>query len=532
MPMLHCVRKGRGVYIKNMQTQVAIIGAGITGIGLARDLQMRGIKCVIADKGDFNSGASGGNHGLLHSGARYVSNDTSSARECSQESAILKKMAPHCIDDTGGLFVAVKGDNEEYIERFPELCSECGIEAQELSAGKSRELEPAISPETIAAFQVEDASIDPFQISLDNLSQAIDLGATFLPRTEVTKFEILNGKIDKIHLQDSLNREKITIDPEIVVNAAGAWSKNVAGLAGIDFNMLHSKGTLVITSHRISHQVINRLRPPSDGDILVPGGNVSILGTTSVRLPDLDNISPGIQEVDKIVDQGAQMIPVLETSRYIRSYAGVRPIYSPDEKSGGDRSASRGYAILEHGDQGVENLVTLTGGKLTSFRLMAERCADLICTRLDVEADCKTPAEPLPKSGAGKWIEAKSSPREWMKKSGSGDVILCECEMIPKSNFEQVLDTLPPQNRNPDLNAFRMRSRMGKGPCQGTFCSLRVSKYLFAGEKHKDKDKLIKDFLRSRWKGMRPVLWGTQLAQAEIMEGMHCGLFGLELTQD
>lgn len=517
---------------KNMQTQVAIIGAGITGAGLARDLQMRGINCIVVEKEDFNSGASGGNHGLLHSGARYVSNDTSSARECKQESDILKKMAPHCIEDTGGLFVAVKGDQEEYIDRFPGLCSECGIRSEELSPGKARELEPELCPGTIAAFQVEDACIDPFQTSLDNLVQAIDLGATFLPKTKVENFEIQDGKIDRIHLHSCLSREEITIESQIVVNAAGAWSRKVAALAGIDFNMLYSKGTLAITSNRISHQVINRLRSPSDGDILVPGGNVSILGTTSVRIQDPDNMGPGIEEVDKIVQQGAEMLPGLETARYIRSYAGVRPIYSPDAADGGDRTASRGYVLLDHSGQGTENFITLTGGKLTTFRLMAEKCADLICSRLDVDAACRTDTEPLPKSEAGEWIEAKSSPKQWVKKSTFKDVILCECEMVPKSNFEQVLDTLPPQNRNPDLNAFRMRSRMGKGPCQGTFCSLRVSKYLFSEQEDKDKKKLIKDFLRARWKGMRPVLWSTQLAQAEMMEGMHCGMFCLELTQD
>ena len=95
-----------------MQTQVLIIGAGITGCGLARDLALRGVPAMVVDKGDLDSGASGSNHGLLHSGARYVASDPESARECRRESALLKRLAPHCVEDTGGLFVAVEGDDE------------------------------------------------------------------------------------------------------------------------------------------------------------------------------------------------------------------------------------------------------------------------------------------------------------------------------------------------------------------------------------------------------------------------------------
>ena len=96
-----------------METQVLIIGGGVTGAGIARDLALRGIKCILAEKHDINAGASGANHGLLHSGARYVAGDLVNAEECREEGNILKKLASHCIEDTGGLFVAVEGDDEK-----------------------------------------------------------------------------------------------------------------------------------------------------------------------------------------------------------------------------------------------------------------------------------------------------------------------------------------------------------------------------------------------------------------------------------
>ncbi|MBT6611520.1 MAG: FAD-dependent oxidoreductase, partial [Deltaproteobacteria bacterium] len=88
-----------------LKTEVLIIGGGVTGTGVARDLALRGVNCILVEKNDINSGASGGNHGLLHSGARYVSKDFESARSCRKEGELLKRLAPHCINNTGGLFV-------------------------------------------------------------------------------------------------------------------------------------------------------------------------------------------------------------------------------------------------------------------------------------------------------------------------------------------------------------------------------------------------------------------------------------------
>ncbi|MEX1300211.1 MAG: FAD-dependent oxidoreductase, partial [Desulfotignum sp.] len=110
-----------------METQVLIIGGGTTGTGIARDLSLRGIDCVLIDQKDINAGASGANHGLLHSGARYISKDSETAVECRQESILLKRLAPQCMENTGGLFVALPEDDDDYIARFPELCRKCGI---------------------------------------------------------------------------------------------------------------------------------------------------------------------------------------------------------------------------------------------------------------------------------------------------------------------------------------------------------------------------------------------------------------------
>jgi glycerol-3-phosphate dehydrogenase len=513
-----------------LETQVLIIGGGATGTGLARDLALRGVQCILAEKGDINDGASGANHGLLHSGARYVSSDPGSAEECREEAKLLKRLAPHCIEDTGGLFVAVEGDDERYVGDFPHLCSGCNIPVQALDIKEAREIEPALSEKLISAYAVEDASIDPFKLSMENISQAQALGCTLHRYTKVTGFEKSNKHIRATRLLNMLTGEAFIIEAEQVVNATGAWAGVIAGLADVTIHMLYSKGSLLITHNRIAERVVNRLRPSSDADILVPGGTVSILGTTSVRIETLENIYPTVKEVDFILGEGSAMLPVLETTRYIRAYAGVRPLVG-SQPSGDDRGVSRGFALLDHSEDGLENFVTITGGKLTTYRLMAEKTADLVCRRLGVPNPCLTRTQPLPSTQPARWTEPGLAPKLWLKHHDPEDLLLCECEMVPKSAVDTIIDSIHEQKGRPDLKAIALRSRIGKGACQGTFCGVRVTAYMYdRGEV--DSDQCLNDlreFLGKRWRGQHPILWDRQLIQAELEEAMHCGFFGLEL---
>ena len=516
-----------------MQTQVLIIGGGVTGTGLARDLSLRGISCILAEQRDINAGASGGNHGLLHSGARYVRSDPVSARECQEEAQILRRIAPHCIEDRGGLFVAVPGDDESYISEFPDACEQAGIPCTPVEPQQAREMEPGLAQGLIAAFAVNDASIDPFQISLDNISQAVAGGAVYLSHHQVIALERAPDRgVNAVRLQNTLTRAESVVHPDLVVNATGAWAGQTLKLAGLSLDMMYSKGSLAVTGTRLTRQVVNRLRWPHDGDILVPGGTVSILGTTAVNMPDLKAIKPTIAEVDTIIEQGRAMLPALETTRYVRSYAGVRPLVSSGATSE-DRAVSRGYALIDHASEGCPNLITLTGGKLTTFRLMAEKAADLAAQKLGLHAPGQTEILHLPSSQSGQWAQPGRSSKSWFQKGKPDDLVLCECEMIPQSHFDHILQALEEQNVYAELNAFRLRSRLGKGACQGAFCSVRLTNFMVDYNRYSGPQGLeeIKKFVGSRWVGQRPVLWDGQLAQAELFEALHCGLFGLELNK-
>ncbi len=511
-----------------METQALIIGGGVTGTGLARDLALRGVLSLVVEKGDINAGASGRNHGLLHSGGRYVSTDPEAARECHQENEILKRVAPHCIEKTGGLFVAVQGDDETYAADFPSLCRQCGIPCQPIDPIEARDLEPALSSRVIAAAMVNDAAIDPFKLSLENMAHAQRLGVAFLSHTEVVGIETEDNRVRRVHLQNVDTGRKTMVEPEQVINATGAWVGKVAALAGITVDMLYSKGTLLVTGHRIARRVVNRLRPPGDGDILVPGGTVSLLGTTSLRTPSPDDNIPTISEVDLMVDEGSKMIPTLKGIRFVRAYAGIRPLLKADSHLD-DRSLSRGFTLLDHSSQGLLNFVTIPSGKLSTYRYMAEKTADVVCEKLGVNAPCLTRTEPLPSSNAGKWTEPGRGPRNWALKDHQ-EAILCECEMVPRSTVENIVQSIQALDGDINLLEISIRSRVGKGACQGTFCGKRVSAFLQEHGHLKNYDGLadLRKFLEERWRGERPVLWHSQMMQSELKEALYCGSFNLE----
>ncbi|TAK67224.1 MAG: anaerobic glycerol-3-phosphate dehydrogenase subunit A [Betaproteobacteria bacterium] len=511
-----------------MQTQVLIIGGGVTGTALARDLALRGVDCILVEKDDINAGASGRNHGLLHSGARYAAGDRAAAMECRAEGAILKRMAAQTIQDTGGYFVAVQGDDERYIADFSSHCERSGISTRAVEVAAARALEPALSERAIAVFEVPDASIDPFRLSLENMAHARSLGARLMRRSRVVGFAREGRQIRAVRVRSGA--EEVRIEAAQVVNAAGAWAREVALLAGAPFGMTYSKGTLLVTHTRLARRVVNRLRPPSNADIMMPGGTVSIVGTTSTRVDALDDMHPTAAEVDLIVEEAARMLPALATMRFIRAYAGVRPLVAAPGVADG-RTVSRGYALFDHEDHGLDNFATITGGKLTTCRLMAERAADLVCRRLGVTRPCLTATMPLPVAAECEWTEPGRSPRMWMRSHGLEDTLLCECEMVSGSAVDAIYDALRSAGDTPTLTDIGLRSRVGKGACQGAFCAVRTVAHLYQRgdfQARRGIDEIL-DFFGERWRGQRAVLWGEQLAQAELMEALHCGVFGEEL---
>ena len=238
----------------NKEYDVIIIGGGITGAATARDCALRGLKTLLIERGDLCDGASGRNHGLLHSGARYAVTDPEGARECISENRILRRIASSCIDPTGGLFITLPEDSLEYQEKFIKACLDCGIDAEAITPEEALRLEPAVNPTLIGAVKVPDASVDPFRLVDANILDAIRHGADVIKFREVTGLVQENGDVKGVRLGSA------TIRSRQVVIAAGIWSARLAEMGGAHIDMMPSKGSLLIFGHRLTRMFINRCR--------------------------------------------------------------------------------------------------------------------------------------------------------------------------------------------------------------------------------------------------------------------------------
>lgn len=377
-----------------MDTTVLVIGGGATGAGTARDLAMRGIDVALVERGSFAGGTSGRSHGLLHSGARYVPGDREGAEECIEENRVLKRIAPHCISDTGGLFVQVAGDDPDFFEEKRALCSELGIETEELSAAEAREEVPDLAKEVERALRVPDAVIHPTRLTVANAADAREHGATLLPNTAVTDLLVEDGAVRGAVVDDGSGERELRA--EHVINATGAWAGKLAAMAGIEMEMAPSSGVMVAVEYDGLDTVLNRARPAADGDIVVPHDEQVVLGTTSVDVDDPDEFEKDDAEIDRMFEECGAMLSGLDPDRIDRVYWGVRPLYSADRERHAGRGISRGFHLLDHDERdGVSGFSSIVGGKLTTYRAMAEATSDHVLDRLGIEGECRTAEEPL-----------------------------------------------------------------------------------------------------------------------------------------
>ncbi|MDS0220588.1 FAD-dependent oxidoreductase [Haloarcula sp. S1AR25-5A] len=376
-----------------IQTDVLVVGGGATGAGVARDLALRGVDVTLVERDGLTSGTSGRSHGLLHSGARYAEADRVGAEECIAENRILKEIAGACIRDTGGLFVQLSDDDPDYFEAKRAACEEVGIPVETLDAEEARERVPDLAAETERAFEVPDAVIYPSRLVAANAADARDHGAAIHPHAPVEDVLVNDGEVTGVQVGGAVDD---TIAADYVVNATGAWAGEFAAMAGLDVEMRPTRGVMVSVEYDALGPVLNRCRDPDDGDIVVPHEREAVLGTTSVPVRDPDEYETEQWEIDRSIEECAAMLPPVADAPEVRTWWGVRPLYAPDEDERGGRGISRGFFLLDHADDGVDNVASIVGGKLTTYRQMAEATADLVCDGLGVDADCRTADRRLP----------------------------------------------------------------------------------------------------------------------------------------
>jgi glycerol-3-phosphate dehydrogenase len=509
--------------MRSIHTDILVIGGGATGTGVLRDLAMRGIKCLLVERRDLAYGTTGRYHGLLHSGARYVVKDPHAARECFEENSILRKIMPQCIDDTGGYFVLTPHDDPAYIPHFLTGCHQAGITVDDIPIHQMLDQEPLLNPEIHACFRVPDASADSFLAANQTAESAREYGAQVLTYHEVDHLIVTpnasSGQPTVVGAvcHDVVKDEDIQIDAFLVVNASGAWAGKIAQTAGIEIVMVPGKGTMLALNHRVVNTVINRCRPPSDGDILVPSHTVAVMGTTDIRVADPDHFSIEPWEISLMLDEGEKIIPSFKQFRILRAWAGVRPLVQ-GAGSSGDREISRSFVLIDHADRdGVEGMLTISGGKWTTFRKMAQVTVDRVCDKLKIDRPCTTHLERLPTHHTK--YTAYSYQGERLKNiegSASYGELICECELVTRQEVEQAIIT----SNAVTLDDIRRETRLGMGPCQGAFCAFRTAGLLQTLRQPDvyQTNQSLRDFLEERWKGNLPILSSQQLHQARFSE--------------
>ncbi len=364
-------------------------------------------------------------------------------------------------------------------------------------------------------------------------------GARAFNHTRVTELIRDGGKVIGVRYRgpDGTTTEARA---RVVVNATGPWSHDVAGMAGVDVQLRPAKGIHIVYPHRISNFSLFAESVDGRDLLMVAHAGFTLLGTTDDDFyGDLDSVDVLEDEVDYLLQAFERVFPAIRDYRPVRATAGVRPTlfkWRPYEDS-----LSRRYEIIDHAAQGVEGFVTIAGGKLSMYRLMAEETSDAVCRKLGHEAPCTTATQPLPGNESDldpvgdlavrcgvpglavvKLQGRHGSNAEKVLDEGRTQRILCRCE--PVTEAELIYATRHEQVRTL-ADAFR-RVGIAAGPCAGAACIIRAAEVVGRELDWSASQKLdaARDFVRGAWLGRAPVLAHSGWVQEELAEGAMRGL--------
>lgn len=459
--------------VTRLHADLVVIGGGATGAGVARDAAMRGYDVILLERADIGQGTSARYHGLLHSGGRYVISDPESATQCADENAILRRINADALEDVGGMFVLTPDDPEDYADRFLPAALKAGVTCEEIPLSTAFKMEPRLNPQIKRAFRVNDGAVDGWKLIWGALESAREYGAKILPYHRVQTIVVRDGAVCAVSARNEKTGAEVHVDCRFIINAAGPWAGQIAKLAGADnIDIIPGRGIMIGFNQRLVHHVINRCALSGDGDILVPAHPICIIGTTDqpADKPDFLDIKP--EEVQQMLDKGEQLVPGLRQARALHVWSGARPLLRDSRVSANDtRHMTRGMAILDHQERDdIRGFLTIAGGKLTTYRLMAEKVVNIMCHQLGDNRVCTTAQEPVPSAQARRFshlsdrLQARETDRH-------DDPIICECELV---NQRMILETLA-ENPLANIDDLRRHLRIGMGPCQGSFCGARTA---------------------------------------------------------
>lgn len=387
---------------------VLIIGGGVNGTGLARDLALRGLRTILVERNDLAYGASGNSSGMIHGGPRYLTSHPEVTRTSCLDSGYIQRLAPHMIFRIPFLMpVYGRGiDARVRLDAFDAFFAvydqyqplKRGKMHTRLTAEEAAIVVPGLNTEDLAGCVTFDEwGINGTRLCVANALDAEEHGATVLIHTTVEKVHVEQGAVTGARVRDRLTGVAREITARAVVNATGAWGPITAGLAGIPgkVKLRPGKGVHLVLDRPITDVAVNATAIDGRMIFIEPWENTAIIGTTDDdTYADLDDLPVTTDEVRYLVEGVERVLPRVREARIVGTTVGARPTLY---KWGGyEDELSREHEFVDHAPHGARGLYSMLGGKLASYRLFAQEAADVIAPSLGNHTACSSHTGHLP----------------------------------------------------------------------------------------------------------------------------------------
>jgi glycerol-3-phosphate dehydrogenase len=393
--------------IQNTAYDVIIIGGGINGAGTARDAALRGLKTLLIEKNDFASGTTSWSTRLVHGGLRYLEYfEFHLVRESLREREILLQSAPHLVKPIQMTIPIYHGGSRSYWEiqagmlLYDILSFDKTLLAHRmLSSTKFRQHFRTAGDDGLAgAAQYFDGQAEYAErLCLENICSAVDAGATVLNYVAVTDIQISGDRISSLTCTDQLTDQTLTVpvgDRTVVINTSGPWVDRVCQLGRQGDRSRPMAKSRKIGGTKGSHIIVDAfpgapdtafyVEARTDGRpfFIVPWLGMYLIGTTDLRYDgDLDRVKADNDEIDYLLRETNRIFPPAGLTRQdVKfTYSGVRPLPYSDSRNAG--SITRNHILFDHQRDGIGNLISLIGGKLTTYRRVGEEMVDAVCRK-------------------------------------------------------------------------------------------------------------------------------------------------------
>lgn len=399
--------QGRSEALTKMASGIVdllIIGGGITGAGLARDAALRGLSVALVEKEDFAYGTSSRSSKLVHGGLRYLANgQVNVVRESARERKVLKQIAPHLVHPLPFVFPIYKGDSAMKMRAgfflFDKLANVTDQEKhQVLSEQEVRAYAPGLKEDLKSGFVYGEYMTEDARFTMENAASAVEHGALVANHAEVIELIEADGNITGAKVIDKYSKQTYVIQSHVTVNATGPWAQQLLENTGYQApkKLLLSKGIhLVFRKDRLPIEAAVTLTSKSGKmGFLIPRWNYVYVGTTDRRhdgpidQPQSDHTA--IEELLQLVQESFPSLELTEND-VVGTWAGVRPLIAEGKS---ERETSRHDEVWKI----KPGLFTVAGGKLTTYRQMADRILNEVAKELErnIGNNERTMSVPLP----------------------------------------------------------------------------------------------------------------------------------------